>query len=291
MIKNRSVLFGTPKSKLFSDADESLREDLKDFPKALAAYELILADEEARSHWDMANFITVRKLGYNDHGRVHGLLTGAASVAILELLLAAGVKPDTLEGGFGDVDDCYMVVLLSTMLHDIGNQVHRKEHEQFGVTLAIPVLNRILEKLIPSAEKRIKLRALMLHSIYTHDLIADPLTIEAGITAVADGTDITKGRGRKAFSLGSIDIHSVSALAVDEVRIVKGDRKPVEIQVVMNNPAGLFQVEEILTRKVVKSPIRGYISVVAEIVESTEPREGDIKIVRLHDSEPRFVLV
>jgi hypothetical protein len=66
------------------------------------------------------------------------------------------------------------------------------------VTLALPILNRILEKIYPDPEQRTALRALILHGIYSHDLNPEPLTLEAGITAVADGTDITKGRGRKA---------------------------------------------------------------------------------------------
>jgi metal-dependent HD superfamily phosphatase/phosphodiesterase len=289
MTEERVVHVASPKAKLYAEADQAIREHLKAFPKALKAYELLIQDPEARAGWNMANYLTMRKLGYNDHGRVHALLTGAASVAILRLLSEAGVRLDTLESGAGELEDAYVVVLLSTMLHDLGNQVHRVGHEAFGVTLALPILNRILEKIYPEPEQRTALRSLILHGIYSHDLNPEPLTLEAGITAVADGTDITKGRGRKAFALGSIDIHSISALAVDEVRILKGEKVPVEIQVTMNNSAGIFQVEETLTKKVLRSPLRPYVSVVA----MTEGDGGDQRIVhrvRLHDSEDRFVL-
>lgn len=37
----------------------------------------------------------------------------------------------------------------------------------------------------------------------------------------------------------------------------------MEIQVTMNNSAGIFQVEETLTKKVLKSPLRPYVTVVA----------------------------
>ena len=37
----------------------------------------------------------------------------------------------------------------------------------------------------------------------------------------------------KAFDLGKVDIHSVSALAIDEVHIGPGPHHPVEITVVM----------------------------------------------------------
>ena len=286
----RTVSVSSPKAKLYLEADQAIREVLQRYPRALRAYEMLSADPEARGHWDMANFITVRKLGYNDHGRVHALLTGAASVDILQLLLDHGVKPDLLEGNFGDIEDCFVVVLLSTMLHDIGNQVHRVGHEAFSVTLAIPILDRILAKLYRDPEQRIELRAFMLHSINCHDLNPEPLTIEAGITAVADGTDITKGRGRKAFALGSIDIHSISALAVDEVQILTGQDVPVEIRVKMNNSAGLFQVEETLTKKVLNSPIRDYVTVIATTDDTTDHDQRIIRRVKLHSTEPRFVL-
>jgi hypothetical protein len=288
-MNERTVLVSSPKAKLYLEADLAIREDLQSYPKALAAYEALSTDPEARGHWDMANYITMRKLGYNDHGRVHALLAGAASVAILQLIVEAqAAKPDVVESGVGDLDDAFLVVLIATMLHDIGNQVHRSQHEAFGVSLAMPILDRILERIYRDPEQRTELRSLMLHSIFTHDLIAPPLTIEAGITAVADGTDITKGRGRKAFALGSVDIHSISALAVDEMHIVRGSRTPVEIQVYMSDAAGIFQVEETLARKVWNSPIKHLVSIVAVTREDTG--KPIVKRVRSHQNEPRFVL-
>jgi metal-dependent HD superfamily phosphatase/phosphodiesterase len=99
------VEFATPRAKLIEEADRAIRTDLLRFPKALAAYDALSHDAEALANWDMANYITVRKLGYNDHGRVHSWVTGAASLAILELLLEAGVRGDVLESGTGDIDD------------------------------------------------------------------------------------------------------------------------------------------------------------------------------------------
>lgn len=269
------VQYTTPRAKLVFEADLAVRADLAPFPRALAAYEALAHDVEARANWDMANYMTVRKLGYNDHGRVHAWVTGAASLAILELLVGAGVKPDIMESGVGDLDDAYLVVLLGTMLHDIGNQVHRHNHEEFAVMLALPILDRILTPIYPEVDHRVKVRSFILHSIYCHDLNPAPLTLEGGITAVADGTDITKGRGRKAFLLGSVDIHSISALAVEQVSISRGQDRPVEIAVTMNNSAGIFQVEETLARKVIASPLHQYVAVTARTLEG----EGDQRIV------------
>jgi uncharacterized protein len=276
---------GAPRAKLIQEADRAIRGDLEKFPKALQAYDALSHDLEALANWDMANFITVRKLGYNDHGRVHAWVTAAASLAILELLLEAGVRGDVVESGTGDVDDMYTVVILGTMLHDIGNQVHRANHEAHGVALAIPILERVLGGVYPDVSKRTKIRAFILHSINCHDLSPLPLTLEAGITAVADGTDITKGRGRKAYSLGSVDIHSISALAVERVTIARGADKPVEIRVMMINSAGLFQVEDTLAKKVINTPLSRYVDLLAYTDESRDNDERVVKKVKLEGRE------
>ena len=142
------------------------------------------------------------------------------------------------------------------------------------MVLALPIIDRIMTPLYPDPFKRAKVRSFILSCINCHDLNPAPLTIEGGITAVADGTDITKGRGRKAFSLGSVDIHSISALAVDEVVIAPGRNKPVLIDVTMNNSGGIFQVEEVLAPKVIRSPLRPFV----ELRASTRP-SGDEQIL------------
>lgn len=280
------VQYATPRAKLLENTDQAITADLSPFPRALAAYERLKTDPEALAHWDMANYITMRKLGYNDHGRVHAFVTGAASLALLELLLEGGVKPDIVESGTGNVEDVYVCVILSTMLHDIGNQIHRVAHEAHGVNLAQPIVDRILAELYPDPFQRTKLRSFILSSINCHDLNPAPLTIEGGITAVADGTDITKGRGRKAFALGSVDIHSISALAVDQVVIARGQRRPVHIEVTMNNSGGIFQVEEVLAPKVIRSPLSPFV----ELCAHTRPSGDEQIISQVRLSGDHFVM-
>lgn len=282
----RVVEFTTPRAKLIEEANGAIRADLADYPRALAAYDALRGDPEALACWDMANYVTMRKLGYNDHGRVHAFITGAASMAITELLLAGGVKPDIMDSGVGDADDVYLCVILGTMLHDIGNQIHRVGHEAHGVALALPILDRIMTPLYPDPFKRTKIRSFILGAINCHDLNPPPLTLEAGITAVADGTDITKGRGRKAFSLGSVDIHSISALAVDEVVIEQGRSMPVLINVTMNNSGGIFQVEEILAPKVIRTPMRRFV----ELRAATRPQGDEQILSRVRLDGDHFVM-
>ena len=69
------------------------------------------------------------------------------------------------------------------------------------------------------------------------------------MVTVADGTDMAGGRSRIPFLSGKNDIHAISAQAINKVTIVKGDMKPVSIQVFMDNPAGIFQIEEVLEKR------------------------------------------
>jgi len=233
------------------------------YPKTRQMWERLVNDPEAITNWDMANYMTVNKLGYNDHGMTHGIITSLNAIRIFDLLVESGVTPDVVLSGAGDLDDACLVVATATLLHDIGNQVHRKFHEMLGVGLARDLLNRVMPEFYPDVEQRIELRAFMLNAILTHDFDPPPLTFEGGVVGVADGTDVTKGRGRKAFDLGKIDIHSVSALAIDEVRLGPGKEFPVEITVVMNNSAGIFQIEDTLTKKVVRGPLAKWVTVTA----------------------------
>ncbi|MCC7361867.1 MAG: hypothetical protein IT317_20455 [Anaerolineales bacterium] len=246
------------------------------YPKAHALWARLMSDAETQANWDMANYMTVNKLGYNDHGRTHGLIASTNAVRIFDLLTNAGIQPDVVSSGAGDLDDACLVVAAATLLHDIGNQIHRKFHEMLGVGLARELLDRLMPEVYPDVEQRVELRAFMLNAIMTHDFDPPPLTFEGGLVGVADGTDVSKGRGRKAFDLGKIDIHSVSALAIDEVRIGPGQDVPVEITVVMNNSAGIFQIEDTLTKKVVRGPLARWVTVTALTAPADSPSDARI---------------
>jgi metal-dependent HD superfamily phosphatase/phosphodiesterase len=108
----------------------------------------------------------------------------------------------------------------------------------------------------------------LLHAIYAHDVGENALTIESAIVVIADGSDITKGRGRLAYDLGKHDIHSISALSIESVEILKGSTKLIEIHVTMSNSAGIYQVQETLGNKVAKSPLKDDIEIVTDLVPS-----------------------
>jgi metal-dependent HD superfamily phosphatase/phosphodiesterase len=197
---------------------------------------------------------------------------------MMQLLHQRNVPFDVIESGAGDLDDAHAVVLAGIMLHDIGNQIHRIGHEAYSVALAQPLLERhFLPIYGDDLEQMQALIGFTLSAIACHDCEPAPLTMEGAVVAVADGTDMTKGRGRVAFDLGKIDIHSVSALAIESVTIQAGATKPIEIIVSLSNSAGIFQVEQILARKLTVTPLKDYVAIRA--VAATDYPEVDQRII------------
>ena len=215
---------------------------LAKYPKAKRMYELLLSDPEVNACWDMADYIAVKKLRYNDHGQTHAIVVAAFALEILELLHEAGCEPDIVADGFGDMDDAALIVLAAALLHDIGNQVHREGHSLFSAALAAPILTRLLPKIYEHPEIAAEIRGFILHAIYSHEKEVPSLTVEASVVCVADGCDMFKGRGRLPFDLGNVNIHTVSALSIRDVRVERGELSPVRITVEMDNSAGIFQV-------------------------------------------------
>jgi metal-dependent HD superfamily phosphatase/phosphodiesterase len=111
-----------------------------------------------------------------------------------------------------------------------------------------------------------------LHAVVAHDANEKCLTIEAGVLKVADATDMTEGRTRIPFEAGKVNIHSVSAQAVEAVNITKGKEKPVRIEITLANSAGIFQVDELLKNKLKYSSLTPFVEVTATIKGETERR-------------------
>lgn len=243
-------------------ADIAIRELTAPYARTAQMYEMLRTDRRVDAHWNLSNYTTVGKLNYNDHGPIHARVTASYAMQIMQLLIEARTPMDVIKSGVGDADDACLVALAGVMLHDIGNATHRIGHELMSVILAQPILNDLLAELYDDEEQRTLIGDFILSAIQCHDMNPPPLFMEGAVVAVADGCDMTKGRARMPFDLGKLDIHAVSALAIEEVNIQPSSGKvPVEIEVCMSNSAGIFQVEETLVRKINATPLRDYVMV------------------------------
>ncbi len=229
----------------------------------------IRKDAKLRTLWKCSNVMAIERMGYTDHGPTHVKIVANSALQILRILVKKGVIPSIVKNYAMKNEDAEVVVVLGSIFHDLGMTVIRGEHERFSALLALEFFDRLLRN-IYSEEERSIISSEVLHAIVTHEDPKKPLTIEAGIMRIADALDMEQGRARIPFESGKIDIHSVSALAIEHVEIQESEGKPVAIRIKMFNSAGIFQIDTLLKPRIENSGLEKYIHVYAEITGGKE---------------------
>ncbi len=245
---------------VFNRDEVTVSDLLEPNSKALEMYQYLKNSPKVQSYLRTANRMAVSRLGYTDHGPVHAEVATWNAIKIFNILDDT-FRPNVVAEGIGDTDDGRLIVLASTYLHDIGMTVHREEHYQVSLQLAVPILEPKLEAIYSDPALATDILSFIMHGIYSHDDDTQCLTLEAGITKLGDGSDLTKGRTIVPYHKGKVDIHSVSALAINNVILEPGTEKPLRITVAMDNPAGVFQVQAVLEKKIRTSGLRDHVQI------------------------------
>ena len=227
-------------------------------------------DEQVRTWWYMAQ-VHAERLGMSDHSWVHTRIVLNIGLRLLRLLVKAGVKPAVVADHGMSAADAEVVVAGGALLHDIGMSIHRTDHEAYSLVLASEVLDDLLFDAYSEPERTI-VASEILHAIIGHRRRGEPYTLEAGVVRVADALDMEHGRTRIPLTAGQEGIHSISAAAIDSVKIERGEERPVRIEIELNNSAGLFQLDDLLATKIRGTPLDGRIEVIAKIEGETEKR-------------------
>lgn len=236
----------------------------------------MLHDPEIKALQDYANTVSIKRLGYNDHGPVHMRKVVKNALKMAHLLHEAGIQLSLESEGVGEFTDSVLAIFVAGLLHDIGMSLTRQDHENYSAELARPIIERILERYYgEDLTKRVIVRSLVLECIVGHMAMIRIHSLEAGLILAADGCDMEKGRARIPMLINSAarvgDIHKYSSAAVDRIRVVKGEERPIRIEVEMSQSVGFFQVEEVLFPKLNMSPAKPYIELVAAVADE-EPR-------------------
>ena len=227
-------------------------------------------DDQVRAWWYMAQ-VHAERLGMSDHSWVHTQIVLNISLRLLRLLVKAGVEPAVVADHGMTARDAEVVVAGGALLHDVGMSIHRVDHESYSLFLAGGALDRLLADPYREPQRTI-IASEILHAIIGHRRRGEPYTVEAGVVRVADALDMAQGRTRLPLEAGQEGIHSISAAAVDEGRILAGEERPVRIEIELNNSAGIFQVDDLLATKIRGTPLEGRVEVVARIEGETEKR-------------------
>jgi metal-dependent HD superfamily phosphatase/phosphodiesterase len=227
-------------------------------------------DVEIMTLWKVININAIDRLGMSDHGPVHFQIVSNIAIRMTRILEKKNIQMSITQYYGLSAQYAELVVLLASLFHDLGMSISREGHEEFSLFLTNSVLHRILE-FLPIEEKTI-VTSEVLHAIIAHRSGGKPYTIEAGIVRVADAMDMSEGRSRIPYQAGNVDIYSLSAAAIDKLEIIEGDEKPIQINILMNNSAGLFQVDELLKRKLSGSGIEKFVKVKAFIKRKNEKK-------------------
>lgn len=233
--------------------------------------ERINRDQELLQLWRCININSVDRLNFTDHGQVHIKIVANMALKLVRMLADAGVEMSVVTDYGLTQEDAEVIVVLAACLHDLGISVHRDNHEAYSISLANPKAKELLDGVYSVPQSTI-MTSEVLHAISAHHWDQSCLTIEAGAVKVADALDMTRGRSRIPFEAGVTNIHSVSAAAIDKVKLLPGQEKPVRVEITMSNSAGIFQVDELLKRKLSNSSIAPYVEVIAHIEGEAEKR-------------------
>lgn len=246
---------------------------------------ILIDDPEIAEIQNYANHVSIVRLGYNDHGPVHMRTVARNCIKMMKILHEAKIETSLEKEKIGTFTDSLTAVLLASFMHDLGMTVGRQDHELYSVTIALPIIDRILKQVLKDdLQRRIVIRSVAMEGIVGHMGTHKIHSLEAGMILIGDGCDMTKGRARIPIALFNGakvgDIHKYSANSIEKVKIfneLESDRaqelkseanseiKPICIEVEMSSEVGFFQIEEVLIQKINSSPVRPYISLYAGI--------------------------
>ncbi len=252
--------------------ESKIIEKLRNFPKCTEMVEYLFADAELQEMQEYANNVSIKRLGYNDHGPVHMRQVAINAIKMLTILNESGIKTSLENEEIGTFEDSMCALVLASLMHDLGMMIGRQGHEEMSVILAQPLIDRTLNKVFSdNVQKRVVIKSVAIEAIIGHMSSRKIHSLEAGLLLIADGCDMTKGRARIPLSINNSpkvgDIHKYSANAISKVHIKHGGRKPIQIDIEMSSEVGFFQIEEVLLTKVDASPAKQYIELYAGVSE------------------------
>lgn len=252
-------------------ADVRVRAPTRGNRRLESLLEAVNGDDQLKAWWHVSAVNATRRLGMSDHSWVHIQIVLNIGLRLSRLLFRRGVTPSVVADYAMSERDAEVVVAAGCLMHCVGMSIHRDDHERYSLFLAADKLGSLLADAYDEPERSI-IVAEVLHAIIGHRSNGAPFTVEAGIVRVADALDMARGRSRVGFEAGRQNIHSLSAYAIDEVKISPGRDHAVRVEIAMSNSAGIFQVDELLATKLRGSGLEEHFEVIARIEAEQEQR-------------------
>ena len=253
-----------------SVADINIRAPTRGNRRLEQLLEAVNADDQVKAWWHVAG-VNAQRLALTDHSWVHIQIVTNIALRLARLLFRRGIVPNMVADHGMTERDAEVVIAAAALFHCVGMSIHRVDHETYSLFLTADKLGGLMSGIYDEPERSVVVAEAM-HAVISHRSSGKPLTVEGTIVRVADALDMAKGRSRVEFEAGRLDIHSISAYAIDEVRIEAGDDKAVRVEIEMSNSAGIFQVDEGLGKKLRGTPLAEHIEVIARVEAEQETR-------------------
>lgn len=236
---------------------------------AKKVYIYLLEDQEIRIHHERTNYCAIHRFKFNDHGRIHAKIVILNSLKLFSLLKDK-VEMDLITEGACTMEDIPVVIMTAAFLHDLGNMIHRTGHYAHSLIIAQPIIERVLKEFYPlDFAKQIKLKTAIMECIYGHDESVKNHSIESSIVSVADGLDAAQGRAREVYiEEDNFSIHALSAMAIKDIKVgpSDNDKKHVKCVIVCSYLTAVFQVTEILIKKINSTMLKPFIEIKVELL-------------------------
>ena len=200
-----------------SVADINIRAPTRGNRRLEQLLEAVNADDQVKAWWHVAG-VNAQRLALTDHSWVHIQIVTNIALRLARLLFRRGIVPNMVADHGMTERDAEVVIAAAALFHCVGMSIHRVDHETYSLFLTADKLGGLMSGIYDEPERSVVVAEAM-HAVISHRSSGKPLTVEGTIVRVADALDMAKGRSRVEFEAGRLDIHSISAYAIDEVRI------------------------------------------------------------------------
>ena len=124
--------------------ESKIVEKLREYPICVKLVDFLLKDEELKVMQDYANNVSIKRLGFNDHGPVHMRQVTNNAIKMLNILHSHGIQTSLEKEEIGTFEDSMCAVILAGFMHDLGMMIGRAGHEEMSVILAQPIIDKAL---------------------------------------------------------------------------------------------------------------------------------------------------
>ena len=117
--------------------------------------EKVKSDVRLRAFWKCSNVMAIDRMGYTDHGPTHVKIVANLSLKLLRILVDNQVKPSVVKNYGMSNDDAEVVVVLGSILHDLGMVVIRHHHEMYSAMMAREFIERCCTPVYSEEERTV----------------------------------------------------------------------------------------------------------------------------------------